>query len=88
MLHQAGTLGQTGVNYAMVVTAPNYLAMGGIAAWDAAPPWFTDAFNGINDNPLFRFGRGWKKGKQIWRRASGGRWGKGGPKLPWRLHIP
>jgi hypothetical protein len=72
----------------MVVTAPNYIAMGGIVVWDSLPPAFTDAFNGINDNPLLRIGKGWKYGKQIWRIASGGRWGKGGPRLPWHVHIP
>lgn len=41
----------------------------------------------INNNPILRFGRGWnQKGQRIWRFASGGRWGKGGPKLPWHRH--
>jgi RHS repeat-associated protein len=88
MLRHAGTLGQTGLNYSMVATAPNYLAMGGIVVWDSLPAAFTDAFNGINNNPVLRIGKGWKKGKEIWRIASGGRWGKGGPKLPWHVHLP
>jgi hypothetical protein len=52
-----------------------------------------DAFQGINDNPLFRVGPGYKEMpdgtvQRIWRFASGGRWGKGGFKLPWHWHWP
>ena len=59
----------------------------------AASSEIFDAFEGIGNNPLFRFGRGWKKmpdgtAERIWRLASGGRWGKGGPKLPWHWHWP
>jgi RHS repeat-associated protein len=48
-----------------------------------------DAFQGINSNPLLRYGPGYDaEGNYMARRlASGGRWGKGGPKLPWHWHI-
>jgi len=46
-----------------------------------------------NNNPFVRIGPGWKRFpdgsvRQIWRIASGGRLGKGGPKLPWHWHWP
>jgi RHS repeat-associated protein len=46
-----------------------------------------------NNNPFLRFGPGWKRfpdgsARPIWRFASGGRFGKGGPKLPWHWHWP
>jgi len=43
----------------------------------------------VNNNPILRFGRGrYPGGEWRWRIASGGRWGKGGPKLPWHWHWP
>jgi hypothetical protein len=43
----------------------------------------------VNNNPILRFGSGYnRQGQRIWRFASGGRWGKGGPKLPWHWHWP
>ncbi len=82
-------IAEPGINWSLVVTAPNYLLMGGIALWDILPSGFTDAFNGINNNPILRIGRGWNEaGEEIWRIASGGRWGKGGPSLPWHWHFP
>ena len=47
----------------------------------------------VPNNPILRFGRGWKTdpggtARRVWRFASGGRWGKGGPKLPWHWHWP
>jgi len=43
----------------------------------------------INDNPILRIGIGRiAGGKKIWRIASGGRWGKGGPLMPWHWHFP
>ncbi len=83
------SIAEPGINWSMAVTAPNYAAMAGIFVWDSLPAWFTDAFNGINNNPLLRIGPGYdQEGNLIWRIASGGRWGKGGPLLPWHIHFP
>ena len=42
-----------------------------------------------NDNPFLRFGKGYDpEGNEIQRFASGGRFFKGGPKLPWHWHWP
>jgi hypothetical protein len=47
----------------------------------------------VPDNPFLRFGKGWKTypdgPRKIWRIATGGRFGKGGPKVPWpHKHWP
>lgn len=43
----------------------------------------------ISNNPILRIGYGWTKdGRRIFRIASGGRWFKGGRKLPWHKHFP
>ena len=48
-----------------------------------------EPFKGLNNNPILRVGPGYnQQGQRIWRIASGGRWGKGGPKLPWHKHWP
>jgi RHS repeat-associated protein len=71
--------------------ATNFAVAGAIEA--TAESGIFDAFQGINNNPLLRVGPGYKQMpdgtvERIWRFASGGRWGKGGFKLPWHWHWP
>jgi hypothetical protein len=62
---------------------------GVVAEGAAAISEASSVFKGINNNPILRIGRGYNPaGQRIWRIASGGRWGKGGFKLPWHWHWP